>query len=156
MPSVTTESKPGLSGTCDARFAKLRDLFEVMLNDGREVGAAVALYADGKPVVDLWGGWADPDARLPWQRDTIVSTFSVSKALVSTMGHMLIDRGEIDLDTPVARYWPEFGQNESEATAGGSGARRAVGCGAGGPQENRHRADHDQAGGSTVQRIHEG
>lgn len=114
MPSATTEEKPGLAGTCDARFAKLRDLFEVMLNDGREVGAAVALYAEGKPVVDLWGGWADPDALRPWQYDTIVSTFSVSKAVVSTMGHMLIDRGEIDLDAPVARYWPEFGQNGKE------------------------------------------
>ena len=114
MTTTETEAKPGLSGTCDARFAKLRALFEAMLNDGREVGAAVALYADGKPVVDLWGGWADPEAQRPWARDTIVSTFSVSKGVVSTMGHMLVDRGEIDLDAPVARYWPAFGQNGKE------------------------------------------
>ena len=106
--------KPGISGYCDPAFHRLRDLFAGLLADGHEVGCAVTLYAGGRKVVDLWGGWADVPRAVPWQHDTIVSTFSVSKALVSTMGHMLVDRGVIDLDQPVARYWPAFGQNGKE------------------------------------------
>ena len=103
--------KPGVSGYCDTRFNRVKELFAGLLADGSEVGCAVTLYAGGRKVVDLWGGWADQDKRLPWQHDTIVSTFSVSKAVVSTMGHMLADRGVIDLDKPVANYWPAFGKN---------------------------------------------
>lgn len=98
------------SGTCDAKFTSLRRLFEHLLRTGEEAGAALAVYLDGRLVVDLWGGAADPAGGRPWQRDTIVATFSVTKALVSTMGHMLVDRGLVDLDQPVARYWPAFGQ----------------------------------------------
>lgn len=104
-------NKPGVSGSCDTAFAGVKETLSDLLGDGREIGCAVCVYADGRKVVDLWGGWADRDAAQPWQRDTIVSTFSVSKALISTMGHMLVDRGIIDLDEPVARYWPAFGQN---------------------------------------------
>ena len=103
--------KPGVSGYCDAKFQRVKDLFAGLLADGSEVGCAVTLYAGGRKVVDLWGGWADQDKGTPWQHDTIVSTFSVSKAVVSTMGHMLVDRGIIDLDQPVAHYWPAFGKN---------------------------------------------
>ncbi len=104
-------SKPGVSGDADPRFAPLKDFFSGMLEDGREVGAAVAVCLDGKPVADLWGGWADPALERPWDRNTIVSTFSVSKAMVSTLGHRLADQGAFDFDRPVAEYWPAFGQN---------------------------------------------
>ena len=97
-----------VSGTCDARFAGVREVFADSLASGREVGAAVCVYSDGQPVVDLWGGMADPGTGRVWARDTIVSTFSVSKGVVSTMAHILIDRGELDPDAPVSRYWPEF------------------------------------------------
>lgn len=105
---------PTVSGTNTRQFSGVRDVLASLLSDGREVGCAVCVYADGQKVVDLWGGVADPKAGKPWSRDTIVSTFSVSKALISTMGHMLVDRGVIDLDEPVAKYWPEFGQNGKE------------------------------------------
>ena len=97
-----------VSGTCDARFAGVREVFADSLASGREVGAAVCVYSDGQPVVDLWGGMADPGTGRVWARDTIVSTFSVSKGVVSTMAHILINRGELDPDAPVSRYWPEF------------------------------------------------
>lgn len=106
--------KPLVDGICDPAFKKVGDVLEKLLRDGREVGCAVSVYSDGKKAVDLWGGWADEAQKLPWQEDTIVSTFSVSKALVSTMGHMLADRGVIDMDEPVAKYWPEFAQNGKE------------------------------------------
>ncbi|NQV80265.1 MAG: beta-lactamase family protein [Alphaproteobacteria bacterium] len=98
-----------VSGTCAPQFQGVRDVLAGLLDDGREIGCAVCVYADGQKVVDLWGGLADPSTTRKWEKDTIVSTFSVSKALVSTMGHMLVDRGMVDLDQPVAKYWPEFG-----------------------------------------------
>jgi len=107
--------KPGIQGTCDDKLRNLKAKFDELVRTNQEVGCAVAVYLDGKLVVDLWGGWADPDTKAPWQRDTIVSTFSVTKAMVSTMGHMLVDRGTIDLDQPVAKYWPAFGQNGKES-----------------------------------------
>jgi len=104
-----------VSGACDPKFNGVQDVLSDLLEDGREVGCAVCVYVDGQKVVDLWGGMADPKSNRAWAQDTIVSTFSVSKALVSTMGHMLADRGVIDLDEPVAKYWPAFGQNGKEA-----------------------------------------
>jgi len=104
-----------VQGTCDRKFDRLRRRLEDSLCLGEEAGCSVALYLDGRLVVDLWGGLADPASHRPWQHDTIVSTFSVTKALVSTMGHMLVDRGAIDLDQPVARYWPAFAQGGKES-----------------------------------------
>ena len=101
-----------VSGDSDAKFDRVRDVLSTLLSDGREVGCSVCVYVDGQKVVDLWGGLADPKSGRAWDQNTIVSTFSVSKALVSTMGHMLVDRGVIDLDEPVAKFWPAFGQIE--------------------------------------------
>lgn len=103
-----------VSGKCDSKFNGVRDVLTELLNNGAEVGCSVCIYVDGQNVADLWGGIADTKTERAWDRDTIVSTFSVSKALVSTMGHMLVDRGIIDLDQPVAKFWPAFGQNGKE------------------------------------------
>ncbi|HXZ86338.1 MAG TPA: serine hydrolase domain-containing protein, partial [Myxococcota bacterium] len=65
-------------------------------------------YVDGRPAVDLWGGWADPARSRPWQRDTLVCVFSCTKGMVALCAHLLADRGQLDYDAPVARYWPEF------------------------------------------------
>jgi CubicO group peptidase (beta-lactamase class C family) len=75
-----------------------------------EIGASAAVVIDGEPVVDLWAGWADVARTRPWQQDTIVNVWSTSKAVTALAAHILIDRGELDPDSPVARYWPEFGQ----------------------------------------------
>jgi CubicO group peptidase (beta-lactamase class C family) len=99
-----------IEGTCDARFARLRRAFAANFSDG-DVGAALCVYLDGRPVVDLWGGIADAKKRAAWKQDTMCAAFSVSKAFVSTMGHMLIERGQLDLEAPVTRYWPEFGKH---------------------------------------------
>ncbi len=104
-----------LGGHCDAKFSSVADVLRENIAQEREIGAAVAVYADGKPVVDIWGGMADPDEGRAWVEDTIVCAFSISKAFVATMGHMLIDRGDLDLDTPVATYWPEFAQAGKDA-----------------------------------------
>jgi len=105
---------PPLGGTCAPRFASVRRAFEENFTAGAEVGAAVAVWVDGELVVNLWGGHADARRRRLWREDTLASIFSGTKGLTSTCMHLLADRGEIDLDAPVARYWPEFGQAGKE------------------------------------------
>jgi CubicO group peptidase (beta-lactamase class C family) len=95
-------------GLCDARFAAVRDAFAANFAERGEVGAAVAVSVAGRVVVDLWGGWADHARRRPWRRDTLVDFFSVGKGLSAVCALQLVERGLVDLDAPVARYWPEF------------------------------------------------
>ncbi|HVM96069.1 MAG TPA: serine hydrolase domain-containing protein [Candidatus Acidoferrales bacterium] len=99
-----------VDGQCSPRFAAVRDAFAANFEAGREVGASFAATLDGELVVDLWGGWADAAQTRPWQRDTIVNVFSTTKAMTALCAHILADRGELDFDAPVARYWPEFAQ----------------------------------------------
>src|SRR5581483_10984134 len=97
-------------GSCEGRFAGLRDAFAVTLRDPAECGAALSVVVDGRTVVDLWGGCRDAARTLPWQEDTLVTVYSVSKGAVATCAHLLVDRGALDIDRPVADYWPEFAQ----------------------------------------------
>src|SRR5579862_6758170 len=99
-----------IEGQCDARFAAVRRVFADAFRNGTEVGAAVAVTLDGVPVVDLWGGSADQARTRPWQRDTIVNIYSCTKAMTALCAHQLVERGQLDLDAPVATYWPEFAQ----------------------------------------------
>ncbi|GGJ06068.1 serine hydrolase domain-containing protein [Streptomyces brasiliensis] len=103
-----SEHVADVHGHCDARFAAVRQAFEENFRDRDELGAAVAVTVDGEPVVDLWGGWADPARTRPWERDTLVNVWSTSKGPVALCAHILADRGLLDLDAPVADYWPEF------------------------------------------------
>ena len=104
-----------LYGACDAAFAPVRDAFAAGLA-GDELGAAVAGWVDGRPVVDLWAGLADPAEGRPWREDTIAHVYSVSKPLVSACAWLLAERGVLDLDAPVARWWPEYAAAGKEAT----------------------------------------
>src|SRR5207302_8430481 len=72
------------------------------------VGAARTVYHHGTPVGDLWGGTADPSTGAPWRRDTLQLVYSATKAATATAAHLLAQRGQLDLDAPVAEYWPEF------------------------------------------------
>ncbi|MET7289019.1 serine hydrolase domain-containing protein [Streptomyces sp. NPDC005573] len=95
-------------GHCDPRFGAVREAFEENFRRRAELGAAVAVTVDGATVVDLWGGWADPARSRPWERDTLVNVWSTTKGPVALCAHILADRGLLDLDRPVAAYWPEF------------------------------------------------
>ncbi len=110
-----SQPAPELRGTCDPRFDRVRDAFAEGFRAGREIGAAVAVRVDGEPLVDLHAGHADPARTRRWTRETIVHLFSVTKAMTALCAHRLIERGVLDLEAPVARYWPEFAQ-------GGKGA----------------------------------
>ncbi|OBB10669.1 esterase [Mycobacteriaceae bacterium 1482268.1] len=105
---MTHHPRVTVNGTCSANFTPVRDAFEANFTDRGEVGAAVAVWVDGELAVHLWGGAAKKAK--PWRHDTLASIFSGSKALTSTCIHLLADRGELNLDVPVADYWPEFAQ----------------------------------------------
>ncbi|MER6052116.1 serine hydrolase domain-containing protein [Streptomyces sp. NPDC001793] len=104
-----------VNGRCAPGFEGVRTAFEGNFRAGREVGAAVAVMLDGEPVVDLWAGRADADGVRPWERDTLVNVYSTTKGMTALCAHLLVDRGELDLDAPVARYWPEFAREGKES-----------------------------------------
>ncbi|MFJ1730481.1 serine hydrolase domain-containing protein [Streptomyces sp. NPDC088254] len=103
-----SEHVPQVHGHCDERFAAVRAAFEENFRERDELGAAVRVLVDGTPVVDLWGGWADAARTRAWERDTLVNVWSTSKGPTALCAHILVDRGLLDLDAPVAAYWPEF------------------------------------------------
>ncbi len=108
-------------GYCDRRFLRVRGEFARGFSDlaadphRGEIGAALAITVEGKTVIDLWGGHADPERRRPWQRDTLANVYSASKGIVAIAALRLVDQGRLDLDAPVARYWPEFAQRDKGA-----------------------------------------
>ncbi|WP_158709698.1 serine hydrolase domain-containing protein, partial [Streptomyces sp. NRRL S-15] len=106
---------PQIQGHCDDRFAAVRDAFAANFAERDELGAAVTVLLDGRPVVDLWGGWADGDRTRPWERDTVVNVWSTTKGPTALCAHILVDRGLLDLDAPVAAYWPEFAARGKES-----------------------------------------
>jgi CubicO group peptidase (beta-lactamase class C family) len=108
MQSVDMDDAAAVKGTCDERYARVRDAFEDGLRQGHDRGGSVAVIVDGETVVDLWGGWDDEAHTRPWQRDTIVNCWSTTKGVVALCAAMLVDRGELDYDEKVATYWPEF------------------------------------------------
>jgi CubicO group peptidase (beta-lactamase class C family) len=101
---------PRIEGHCEDRFAAVRDAFVSNFEEGLEAGASFAATLNGKFVVDLWSGDADAARSRPWQRDTVVNVFSTTKAMTALCAHILADRGLLDFDAPVVRYWPEFGR----------------------------------------------
>ncbi len=108
MEAAVMHAKVEIKGTCSERFAPVREAFAHNLESGQDVGASVAVFVDGEPVVDLWGGHFDGTYTRPYERDTIAQGYSSTKTVTGLCALYLADRGEIDLDAPVAKYWPEF------------------------------------------------
>ncbi|MFJ3897219.1 serine hydrolase domain-containing protein [Streptomyces sp. NPDC090083] len=103
-----SEHQPAVEGHCDPRFTAVRTALEENFRDRGELGAAVTVTVGGETVADLWGGWADAAGTRPWERDTLVNVWSTTKGPVALCAHILADRGALDLDAPVAAYWPGF------------------------------------------------
>jgi CubicO group peptidase (beta-lactamase class C family) len=117
VPEPSTDPRTiGIGGTCDPRFAPVRDAFAANFVDHGEVGAAVCITIHGEVVVDLWGGLAHPATATPWTSDTLVNAFSVGKGFVALLAAQLVDTGRLDVDLPVAHYWPEFATEGKDAT----------------------------------------
>lgn len=104
---MSDESVP-IDGFVEPGFESVRVAFAANFADHGDIGAAVCVYHRGRAVVDLWGGWADRETRRPWSRDTLQPVFSSTKGVTATCVHLLVQRGLVDLDAPVATYWPEF------------------------------------------------
>ncbi|CAJ1498984.1 serine hydrolase domain-containing protein [[Mycobacterium] kokjensenii] len=98
-------------GAADPHFACAVRAFAAAFPGRRFGGGALAVYLHGEPVVDVWTGWSDRAGQVPWSADTGAMVFSATKGAASTVIHRLVDRGLLDYDTPVARYWPEFAAN---------------------------------------------
>jgi CubicO group peptidase (beta-lactamase class C family) len=99
-----------IEGTCDPKFSRVKDTFAENFEKRGEVGAAAAVMLDGKSVVDIWAGHADREKTRPWTRDTLVNVYSTTKGVTAICAHRLADKGLLDIDAPVAKYWPEFAQ----------------------------------------------
>ncbi len=99
-----------VAGICEPRFERVREVFCANFTERGDHGAAVSVTLDGRPVVDLWGGWADGAQTRPWQQDTLVAVWSVGKAVTAVCALQQVERGRLELEAPVARYWPEFAQ----------------------------------------------
>jgi len=95
-------------GTCDDRFESVRSALQQNIDSGTELGASIVVDIDGEIAVDIWGGFRDEAHAQPWDSDTITNVWSTTKTVTSLAALMLADRGELDVDAPVARYWPEF------------------------------------------------
>jgi CubicO group peptidase (beta-lactamase class C family) len=102
-------------GFTDARFTRLRDAFSSCFADGLEHGASMAVVLNGKPVAELWGGHADAARTRAWQEDTLVNVWSVTKGIVALAVAMLVERGKLAYDAPIAKVWPEFAANGKES-----------------------------------------
>lgn len=100
-----------VQGVTGERFAPVREAFEANLSGGADVGASFCATIEGETVVDLWGGFADAAQTRPWARDTIVNVYSTTKTMTALAALLVADRGDLDFDAPVARYWPEFAAN---------------------------------------------
>jgi CubicO group peptidase (beta-lactamase class C family) len=103
-----------LHGQLDARFEPLRDVLEDSLGSVADCGLSLVVDVDGRTEADVYGGFADEARTRPWERDTIVNVWSTTKTVTSLAILMLADRGLVDLDAPVARYWPEFAAQGKE------------------------------------------
>lgn len=103
-----------IEGYCDERFISAKLAFEKNFELGLEVGASFAVSLNGELVVDIWGGFSDSAKTKPWEKDTLVNVFSTTKVITALCIHLLVDKGLIDVEEPVYKYWPEFAQVNKE------------------------------------------
>ncbi len=103
-----------IQGTWDQRFDGVVATLASSLDAGTDVGASVAVFLEGEPVVDIWGGYVDEARSARWERDTLTNVWSTTKTMTFLCALMLADRGELDFYAPVAKYWPEFAAGGKE------------------------------------------
>ena len=97
-----------VQGFTAARFGSVRECFAEVVAAQPGTGAGFAAWCDGRPVVDLWGGYANQERSRPWEADRLVQPYSVSKPFAAVCALRLVQAGRLELDAPVQRYWPQF------------------------------------------------
>lgn len=118
MNDVARKSS-AVQGTVAPGFERVREAFAANFTRGdeyEELGAALAVYRAGKPVVDLWAGHCDAARQRPWQRDTLVNVYSTTKGVVATAAALLVEQGQLRYEDPVVKHWPEYGQHGKDRT----------------------------------------
>ena len=103
-----------INGYCDERFNEAKNIFESSIKNGFELGGAICIEVKGEKVIDIWGGHLDHEKTQPWKENTIVNVFSTTKGIAAICLLQLIEKGLLDIDKPVADYWPEFSANGKE------------------------------------------
>ena len=109
--SADLATKNNVGGFTHDGFEEVRKVFAGHLDSGQDVGASFCATKNGETVVDLWGGFADAARTRAWEKDTIVNVYSTTKTMTALTALLLADRGDLDFDAPVARYWPQFAAN---------------------------------------------
>ena len=103
-----------IQGNCQERFLEVKELFGSLHKSGREVGSSFSVYQDGKPIIDIWGGYSDKDQTKQWNRDTLATVWSTTKGVAAiTIAHAFENK-LIEYESKVSEYWPEFGCNGKE------------------------------------------
>ena len=110
MKIDVTVKEVEVHGYCDPRFTAVKEAFANNFRNGGDVGASFAATIDGKFVIDIWAGYANAARTRPWKPDTLACLYSTTKTMTALCALILVDRGQLDLDAPVSRYWPEFAQ----------------------------------------------
>ena len=105
---------PQIGGHVEPGFEGVRDAFARNFTDHGDVGAGVSVHVEGRKVVDLWGGVSDPTTGAPYDEQTLQLVFSTTKGATAICANLLAQRGLLDVDQPVAKYWPEFAQSGKE------------------------------------------
>lgn len=105
-----------VQGHCAPGYEAVLRAFIANFTVDEELGASVAIEIDGQPVVDLWGGWADEAKTQPWAADTVGIVFSNTKPATALCAHLLAERGDLDLDSPLRHYWPAFSDSARRET----------------------------------------
>lgn len=97
-----------IQGHFELQFEAVRDAFAALFDGSQERGAALCVQIGGQTVLDLWAGTADKDASEAWHTDTLLNLFSCTKPFTAVTALQLVAEGKLQLDVPVAHYWPEF------------------------------------------------
>ena len=103
-----------IQGECDPQFSKVKETFEKLYLEDREIGSCFAVYKDGNPLVDLWGGFQDKDKTKPWQKDNLVTVYSTTKGVAAFCIALAMEKGLLKYEEKVSTYWPEFSNNGKE------------------------------------------
>ena len=108
-----------IHGECDPQFSRVKETFEKLYQEDREIGSCFAVYKDGKPLVDLWGGFQDKDKTKPWQKDNLVTVYSTTKGVAAFCIALAMEKGLLKYEEKVSTYWPEFATNgKADITVG--------------------------------------
>ena len=103
-----------IHGECDPQFSKVKETFEKLHREDREIGSCFAVYKDGNPLVNLWGGFQDKDKTKPWQKDNLVTVYSTTKGVAAFCIALAMEKGLLKYEERVSTYWPEFSSNGKE------------------------------------------